>query len=199
MDSISKLTDQDNLPDSIVDFTDGVAATKHLMERAIQSGSFIEYVCLAASMVDAILRNGIMLQKKLNNPLGFLEGKLLSQKDKDNPITEREIYRISCSLGIIDQDMHKRLNILYTKRNKCIHRFIISKITYEFVRDVAAQYAGIIVALRDILEKIELEHIRLSTGDLNEDPEVSEEDLVDTYHEMLTRKIDNSNIYHSSI
>jgi hypothetical protein len=52
MDSTSKLTDQDNLPDAIVDFLDGVKTTNYLMERAIQSGSFIEYVCLATSMID---------------------------------------------------------------------------------------------------------------------------------------------------
>ncbi|MCA6585720.1 MAG: hypothetical protein IM524_04815 [Pseudanabaena sp. M051S1SP1A06QC] len=199
MDSISKLTDQDNLPDVIVDFLDGVKATHYLMERAIQSGSFIEYVCLAASMIDAILRNAIILQKRLINQADPSEEKLLSQTEEGKKILEREIYKNAYSIGIIDKDIFDHLNTLYDARNKCIHRFIISKITYEFVRNVATQYAGIISILKDKLEQIEVEHIRLNTGVLIEDPEFNEDSLVDTYHKMLNRKIDNSNIYNSFI
>ena len=93
MDSTSKLIDQDNLPDAIVDFLDGIKATDYLMERAIQSGSFIEYVCLSASMIDAILRNAIILQNRLINQVDSSEEKLLSQTDEDNKISERKIYK----------------------------------------------------------------------------------------------------------
>jgi hypothetical protein len=199
MDSTLKSTDQDNLPDAIVDFLDGVKATDYLMERAIQSGSFIEYVCLAASMIDAILRNSIILQKRLINQADPSEEKLLSQTEEDNKITERKIYKDAYNIGIIDKDIFDRLNTLYNDRDKCIHRFIISKITYEFVRNVATQYAGIISILRDKLEQIEVEHIRLNTGVLIEDHEFNKDSLANTYHKMLNRKIDNLNIYNSSI
>lgn len=194
MDSTSKLTDQDNLPDAIVDFLDGVKTTNYLMERAIQSGSFIEYVCLAASMIDAILRNAIILQKRLINQADPSEEKLLSQSEEDKKITERKIYQDAYNIGIVDKDIFDHLNTLYNDRNKCIHRFIISKITYEFVRNVATQYAGIILVLRDKFKQIEVEYIRLNTGVLIEDPEFSEDSLANTYHEMLNRKIDNSSI-----
>ena len=194
MDSTSKLTDQDNLPDAIVDFLDGVKTTNYLVERAIQSGSFIEYVCLAASMIDAILRNAIILQKRLINQADPSEEKLLSQSEEDKKITERKICQDASNIGIADKDIFDHLNTLYNDRNKCIHRFIISKITYEFVRNVATQYAGIILVLRDKFKQIEVEYIRLNTGVLIEDPEFNEDSLANTYHEMLNRKIDNSSI-----
>ena len=199
MDSTSKLIDQDNLPDAIVDFLDGIKATDYLMERAIQSGSFIEYVCLSASMIDAILRNAIILQNRLINQVDFLEEKLLSQTDEDNKISERKIYKDAYSIGIINKDIFDRLNTLYDDRNKCIHRFIISKITYDFVLKVATQYDVIISILINKLDQIEVEYISLNTGVLIEDSEFNEDSLANTYHEMLNRKIDNSNIYNSSI
>ena len=199
MDSTSKLIDQDNLPDAIVDFLDGIKATDYLMERAIQSGSFIEYVCLSASMIDAILRNAIILQNRLINQVDSSEEKLLSQTDEDNKISERKIYKDAYSIGIINKDIFDRLNTLYDDRNKCIHRFIISKITYDFVLKVATQYDVIISILINKLDQIEVEYISLNTGVLIEDSEFNEDSLANTYHEMLNRKIDNSNIYNSSI
>ena len=199
MDSTSKLIDQDNLPDAIVDFLDGIKATDYLMERAIQSGSFIEYVCLSASMIDAILRNAIILQNRLINQVDSSEEKLLSQTDEDNKISERKIYKDAYSIGIINKDIFDRLNTLYDDRNKCIHRFIISKITYDFVLKVATQYDVIIPILINKLDQIEVEYTSLNTGVLIEDSEFNEDSLANTYHEMLNRKIDNSNIYNSSI
>jgi hypothetical protein len=198
MDSTSKLTDQGYLPDAIVDFSDGIKATHYLMERAIQSGSFIEYVCLAASMIDAILRNAIIMQKRLINQADPAEEKLLSQSEEDKIIMERKIYKDAYNIGIIDKDIFDHLNTLYNDRNKCIHRFIISRTTYEFVLKVATQYAGIIPILIDKLDQIEMEHIRLNTGVLIEYHEFNEDSLANIYHEMLNRKIDNLNIYKSS-
>ena len=88
---------------------------------------------------------------------------------------------------------------MYDDRNKCIHRFIISKITYDFVLKVATQYDVIISILINKLDQIEVEYTSLNTGVLIEDSEFNEDSLANTYHEMLNRKIDNSNIYNSSI
>jgi len=99
MDSISKLTDQDNLPDVIVDFLDGVKATHYLMERAIQSGSFIEYVCLAASMIDAILQNEIILKKRLINQADPSEEKLLSKTEEGTANSDQTRHKRSYLKG----------------------------------------------------------------------------------------------------
>jgi hypothetical protein len=42
-------------------FMDGFVGAAELLQRAGQNGSFIEYICLAASVIDGSLRIGLIL------------------------------------------------------------------------------------------------------------------------------------------
>lgn len=87
----------------------GLAAAVQLLNRAGTNGFFIEYVCLATSVIDAILRIGIILKHQLKSRNNEIIDELLSQREEDKIISEREIYRKALKEGIITQALFAQL------------------------------------------------------------------------------------------
>jgi len=138
----------------------GFAAAAELHARAAKNGSFVEYVCLGASIVDALLRVGLVLKHQLATRTAEIPLELVLQKTSDKPIREREIYRRARTVGLIDQNIFESLDNLYDDRNRVIHRYIISRITTAEVLDVAMTYEtaiGKVVALVYTLENNQIE------------------------------------------
>src|SRR6266568_4499785 len=119
------------------EFIAGFTAAQELHGRAGKDGSFIECVCLGASLIDAMLRIGIILQHQLNNRTREIPIDLIFQGEKDRAISEREIYRRALAISVIDNDTFTRLQSLYDERNRVVHRYIISRITTSDVLDTA--------------------------------------------------------------
>jgi hypothetical protein len=146
------------------DFIDGVAAASELYGRTGETGSFVESVCLGASLADAILRIGVVLQEQIDKRNRDIPLELVFQGPKDKAISERDIYRRSLAASVIDESTFAQLQALYADRNRVIHRYIISRITTSEVLDIAIRYEHMIEALRKRLEEIEERQIRENVG-----------------------------------
>jgi uncharacterized protein YutE (UPF0331/DUF86 family) len=119
---------------------------------------------LAASIIDAQLRMGLILNHQIKTKSNDLIDELLYQIDESKIVTERNIYKQALKENIISQNIYEELNELYYKRNKVVHQYIISDITTEEVVKIAARYADTIHIIKDAIIKLEDEQIRLGIG-----------------------------------
>lgn len=150
--------------DKFENFMKGFSAARLLLNRAADNGYFIEYVCLATSFVDGLLRTALILQHQLETKTSDILDDLLYQADEDKIIFEREIYSRVLQAGIITQSLFEELEFLYNERNKVVHRYIISEITTEQVLHIALRYDKLIPEVADSVRKLEDEQIRTGIG-----------------------------------
>ncbi|MDO8550984.1 MAG: hypothetical protein Q7S39_12660, partial [Ignavibacteria bacterium] len=83
-----------NIELSFESFMKGFAAAAQLSQRAVANGSFIESVCLSASIIDALLRIGLILDYQLKTKTDQILNELLYQADEKKIVTERSIYKL---------------------------------------------------------------------------------------------------------
>jgi uncharacterized protein YutE (UPF0331/DUF86 family) len=145
-------------------FMKGFAAAAQLSQRAVSNGSFIESVCISASIIDASLRIGLILNHQLKTKTDEILDELLYQADEKKIITERTIYKLALKENIITNNIYQELNVLYNSRNKVVHQYIISDITTEMVLKIAAKYADMIHIVKESIRKLEDEQLRLGVG-----------------------------------
>ena len=79
--------------DRLEQFMNGFAAANQLLSRAGQNGFFIEYVCLATSVVDAMLRTGLILQHQIEHQTSEVLGELVYQEKGDKGIPDERFTR----------------------------------------------------------------------------------------------------------
>jgi hypothetical protein len=161
---------------SFQDFMAGMAAATELYNRASENGSFVESVCLGASLVDAMLRVGVVLQKQIDEHTREVPLELVFQGPEDKPILERDIYRRALAASVIDESTFAQLQALYDERNRVIHRYVITRITTAEVLDIAIRYQRIIEALHKRLWEIEERQIRENVGITVRGPELEGEE-----------------------
>jgi len=142
----------------------GFAAANQLMSRAGNKGCFVEYVCLATSVVDGLLRTGLVLKHQLDSHSSEIPTELIYQADDDKIISERMIYKKALEKGIISHDQFDRLEDLYTRRNKVVHRYIISEITTDQVLQIATEYQEIIDVVGNQVRTLEDQQIESGVG-----------------------------------
>jgi len=157
------------MPDSaegefFVRFLEGYWAAAQLLNRAARGGYLIEYICLAASLVDALLRVGLTLRHQLDSRSCAIPRHLVFQGDSDEPMSERSVYSSACAAGIIDKKLHSDLNRLYTQRNKVVHRYIISDIKTDEMNQIAEDYDSAIRRVSAAVALLEEEQIRSGSG-----------------------------------
>ena len=170
--------------DRLEQFMNGFAAANQLLSRAGQNGFFIEYVCLATSVVDAMLRTGLILQHQIEHQTSEVLGELVYQEKGDKGIPEREIYKKALEQDIINEELFAQLEDLYNKRNRVIHRYIISDITTRQVLDIAMQYEKVIPVISKGISKLEQTQIELGVGMTVTGTEVTKSQI----NEMCARK-----------
>lgn len=149
---------------AFTEFVNGFAAARELHARAGNSGCFVECVCLGASLVDALLRVGLVLQHQLDQHTRDIPLELVLQEPSDRAISEREIYKRARSQDIIDESTFDGLQQLYDDRNGVIHRYIISRITTSDVLDIAIRYENMVQVLSERIHKIEEQQIEQGVG-----------------------------------
>jgi len=149
---------------AFTDFMAGFAAARELHARAGNAGSFVECVCLGASLVDALLRVGLILQYQLHNRTRDIPLDLVFQGPSDQPVSEREIYKRAQAQHVIDDRMFEELQRLYDDRNRVIHRYVISRITTSDVLNIAIRYERMVQALTERLHAIEARQIEERVG-----------------------------------
>jgi len=142
----------------------GFAAANILMNRAGNNGCFVEYVCLATSVIDAQLRTGLILQHQLESNSNEIPSELVFQGEDDKMISERSIYTRSLEKGVLSQLEFDRIEDLYKRRNKVVHRYIISEITTDQVLQIANEYQQMIDEICKIIYRIEEKQIERGVG-----------------------------------
>jgi hypothetical protein len=145
-------------------FLQGVGATGLILSKAIKNKAFIEATCIIANQIDGLLRIGIVLKNQLVNCNREIASEWIYQGVKDKKKSEKDIYKKSLTLGIIDQIIFNELYSLYEDRNRVIHRFIISEITIAEVEEIAYNYYKKQKAINKIIFDIESEQINKGIG-----------------------------------
>jgi len=126
--------------DILLEFMKGFSGARDLYQRAIDNKSYIELVCLGASVIDASLRIGINIKHQIDTNPDEILSELLQQEEDDKILTEKAVYDWALKDEVIDADIHEKLYELYEDRNRVIHRYIISEITTQEVHDIARDY-----------------------------------------------------------
>jgi len=150
--------------DKFHNFMKGLGAASQLLYLSKNKGCFIECVCLSATIIDASLRIGIILKHQLDNKTNSILTDLIYQSDEDKIITEREVYKKALSVGVINQGISDKLELLYKQRNKVVHRYIISEITTEKIILIAQEYEYVIDYIKKCLDKLEIRQINEGIG-----------------------------------
>ena len=176
--------------DKLEHFMNGFAAATKLLNRAGQNGFLVEYVCLATSVIDAVLRIGIILKYQLKNKTDEVLDELLYMEDEDKIVSEREVYRKAREQDIIDEESFEHLNHLYKKRNRVVHRYIISNITTRKVLDIAIQYERLIPVVSKQIATLEEQQLELGIGMTIAGSEVTKSQL----DRMAAEKHDDNNL-----
>ena len=145
-------------------FMDGFVGAAELLQRAAQNGFFIEYICLAASVIDGALRIGLILQHQLQTQSSEPLEDLLLQTETDPIVSEREIYRRAARDAVIDSGLSHKLEDLYSMRNRVVHRFIISEITTQQVLQIATEFEQTLAAVNAAVGLLEAKQVELSVG-----------------------------------
>ena len=156
--------------DKLTRFMSGFTAAVQLLNRAGEHGFFVEYVVLSASVIDANLRIGITLKHQLQVGSNELIDDLLEQPEESRGYNERQIYKRALKEGVIQKDLFDELEALYQRRNRVIHRYIISRITTDQVLDIAIEYERMITRSSADVELLEREQINRRVGMTVEGP-----------------------------
>lgn len=145
-------------------FIVSLAASFDLKNKAIKNSAFIEIIILSANQIDAYLRLCIVFKFQLleNNSLFKLE--YLFQGDEDKPLMEKKIYDKAKDMTIISDAQHKNLYSLYDRRNKVVHRYIITDIKTKELLEIGYNYEILCEEIRLILKDIEEEQFDKKIG-----------------------------------
>ena len=176
----------------------GFVAAVQLLQRAGENGFSIEYIALAASVIDASLRIGLILKHQLETKTKDILEELLFQTDEDKIISERVIYKRSLKKKIISKELFEKLELLYQKRNRVIHRYIISGITTKEVLEIGIAYERIISSVNQAVKEIEEEQIKLGIGmTVAGSPSTPKGNLEEIFDEMSSKKHDSPVLTHA--
>ncbi len=88
----------------------------------------IEFIIVVANQIDAYLRLCIVMKTQLNDMTNSFDLKYFYQGENDKAIMERKIYSESHAQGILSDVELEQLERLYKKRNKIVHRYVISEL-----------------------------------------------------------------------
>lgn len=145
-------------------FNASLAASFDLKNKAMENSSFIELIIVSANQIDAYLRLCIVFKFQLleNNSLFKLE--YLFQSETDKPLMEKKVYDKAKDMAIITEAQHEKLYSLYDRRNKVIHRYIITDIKTKELLEIAYDYELLCEEIRLILRNIESEQFDKKIG-----------------------------------
>lgn len=151
-------------PARLQQFIEAVAAATRHLNRAYETRSALECIVLSAVLIDAQLRIGIIMKDQLANETDDFDEALLHQRDGDKKRSEREIIKMAFERGLINETGFQKLSVLYDQRNKCIHRYVISDINYNYVTDLVFQYGEAMDKIREAVTYVESEQYARGIG-----------------------------------
>lgn len=145
-------------------FLQGMAAAAHLLNRGVERRSALECIVLQANLTDGCLRIALILKSQLDSRSNTIDDSLLRQDDSDCKVPEREIYARCLRTGVIDKALYEALSAAYDKRNKCIHRYVLSDIDYDYATNLVFENDGLLDRVKAVTEQLEKEQIDLGIG-----------------------------------
>jgi len=150
--------------DRLTIFLNGVASACEKLTRGWETQSAFECVVLSATIVDGLLRTGLILKHQLDTESTDYDESLLHQRDCDRHTSERNVFNRCYDEGIISEALHAKLSNVYHRRNKCVHRYLVSDINYKYVARLVFEYYNLIQEVRAAVSELEQEQIRRGVG-----------------------------------
>jgi len=147
-------------------FLSGIGAAHNLLVDAIESKrSFIEQTCLAATLIDGLLRLSLVMKQQLGTGKEIVDPMLLFQgKRQKNYTSERKIYERARREKIITKVLEKKLNSLYNDRNIIVHRYLISDIKTRNVIAISQRYIQVYLSIKEIHRSIHNKLVEANIG-----------------------------------
>jgi len=145
-------------------FMTSLGASLDLKNRAYENGSSIELVVLLANQIDALLRLTLILKKQIADDTNKIDTTLIYQAEADKPIMEKKVYQLALEQGIIDQNLYDELFDLYNKRNKVIHRYIITDLLTKDVMKIVYDYGIMQEKIGEVVKKYEQDQFKAKIG-----------------------------------
>lgn len=136
-------------------FVASLAASFDLKNHAIENESYIELIIVIANQIDAYLRQSLLMKKQIDLKTNEIDIVFLYQGDEDKAITERQIYKLAKDQGLTSQALFDKLETLYKKRNKIVHRYIISDLKTNELLDMFDEYEMVCEEVRLVLKSME--------------------------------------------
>ena len=145
-------------------FLNGMASACEKLNRGWETQSALESVILSAAIVDGNLRIGLILKHQLDTKSCVVDESLLHQREADSIVSERAVFNRCRDRNIISSELHAKLSNAYDRRNKCVHRYLISDINYRYATQLVFDYANLIDNVRDAVLKLEEEQSHYGVG-----------------------------------
>lgn len=175
----------------MANFTRAFLSTKVLLERSMKVGSLLETLVLNATLLDGILRLGIILSTQLRERNDYVNNDMIFQEG-NKYISERKIYQMAKDDDILSNEEFKEISSLYDFRNGAIHRFFISGIEYREIKLIINRYEIVLARVRKTVNNLENLQIAEGVGMTRQDDiELSEEMVKQILREQYL-KIDST-------
>lgn len=149
----------------VSNFLSGFGAAHNMLADAIELRmSYIEQVCLSATLIDGLLRLTLLMKQQLETNKGIVDPVLLYQgKRQKKYITEKQMYERAVTEKIITKAIYGKLNVLYNQRNIIVHRYLISDIKTKDVIHIATKYIHLYLI---IIERHRIVHNQLDKANI---------------------------------
>jgi hypothetical protein len=161
-------------PERLNLFTEAMSAAALRLNHGYETCSALECIVLSAAIVDGLLRIGLIMKKQIDEHTSEVDVSLLHQKGDDQIRSERWVVNQAAVRGIIDASLQAELSGLYDCRNKCIHRYIISDINYDFATNLVFRYAQVLDRVNESVHALEEEQFKLGVGIVAAEADTSE-------------------------
>lgn len=145
-------------------FLEGIAAMFFVLDQSLNNKCHIESICAQTNLTDAYLRCALILKNQINKTNKDIDIKWIYQGLDDKAIPEKRIYDEAFRENIINDNQLELLYKLYDERNRVIHRFIISEISYIDIEDISYRCRLIFEEIWEIVKDLENQQIKLSIG-----------------------------------
>jgi len=176
--------------DRLKEFMSGFAGAAELKARAASNGYFIEAVILAATLIDGMLRIGLILRHQLDAHTSDIPNDLLVQRADDRGIVERQIYERARQANVINELLLTELQALYSERNRIVHRYLLTDITTQDVFEIGIRYERALQSVEEAIAVLEQEQLAqgvgmVENGDSDRDSEPTVDQMATIKHGSL--------------
>jgi hypothetical protein len=152
------------MADHLERFLKGLSAAVFLLNKAIEKQSALECIVLQANIIDGMLKIGLILKSQLQKGSADYDDTLLKQDDDDKATSERSIYKRCFISKVIGEELFKSLEEVYQKRNRCIHRYLLCEIDYDYATRLVFALDAVMDGVKETIAGLEKEQIEKGVG-----------------------------------